>query len=501
MWTPTGNLLKDIDLALARDPEGLIVFSAEPRPDVFVTDLFKDADSRIEVDPESFWGVARFTAEKLRALNEAIRFGTADAINAACLRVQEGLGDSTGILPDMHLSRSEVHEQISMFLCGHALAEMKAKLEPTDVPIGRRSFELPLRLSLSVHDSEGVVVDKTTAEMKLSEIETVVDHAVRLIELHRQGQAEAFDEVVEELDLALTMAGVLESEDLAFLEALPFMEAPAVEKDLAQQAIESRGGPELYIDAYANSDTGDSPVYARVMLDPSFIDELDRLQGLCVSHGLSEVRVTGSPDRWGSSQEEESWFLRLPELVVSATGFRFVDHPRDANHSIETRSQDIDALRDLVAAKTKIHDLTPVFLGADPAQLKATVAEFESGSPSPDDDDVPFFARAFVVFVRLNEEAIDSLALANPNIRESAHYKMVDAMKDDMSASAANGGGDSERDQEAAISDAESWVADNWSNEGSHADAAMALYLYGADAESFLARNRSRDKFSGNPAA
>ena len=224
MGTPTGHLLKDIELALSRAADGMVVFAAEPSPDVFVTDLFFD-EGGVGVEPEEYWGVERSTAQQLLALNDAIREATEDALNAACRRVQIALGVTAGDLAGMHFSGHETHAQVSMAMCGYAIAEMREKLEAegfdaAGLPKANRLLELPMQLTLNVF-SEGDVVDKTTVEMKPSDVEAVVDHAVHLIELHRAGHDETFDEVVGELEVTLVAAGVLEDDDIPFSSESP----------------------------------------------------------------------------------------------------------------------------------------------------------------------------------------------------------------------------------------------------------------------------------------
>lgn len=95
-----------------------------------------------------------------------------------------------------------------------------------------------------------------------------------------------------------------------------------------------------YIEAYACSDYGDGPLFAKLSVTPKFISKLNQLSNLCKDHNLSEVRVCEYPDWWGPGDEDE---LRLTcgELVVTKTEFWFVDQPKHSDYHIETRAQGI----------------------------------------------------------------------------------------------------------------------------------------------------------------
>lgn len=70
---------------------------------------------------------------------------------------------------------------------------------------------LKIELPLNVFDAEGVVCDTTTAHMTLEQCADIVDHAAQAILLRRD--AKETQSVLDNLDEALTTAGVLAEED------------------------------------------------------------------------------------------------------------------------------------------------------------------------------------------------------------------------------------------------------------------------------------------------
>jgi hypothetical protein len=64
-------------------------------------------------------------------------------------------------------------------------------------------------VDLNVFDDDGSVVDSTTATMTVGELSDIVDHASQLIILRREGKP--FEEVMDELDEALSVAEVIEA--------------------------------------------------------------------------------------------------------------------------------------------------------------------------------------------------------------------------------------------------------------------------------------------------
>lgn len=64
-------------------------------------------------------------------------------------------------------------------------------------------------VNLNVLDDEGNVVDGTTATLSVDQLSDIVDHAAQLILVRRDGQS--LDSVLDELDEALSVAGVIDA--------------------------------------------------------------------------------------------------------------------------------------------------------------------------------------------------------------------------------------------------------------------------------------------------
>lgn len=120
----------------------------------------------------------------------------------------------------------------------------------------------------------------------------------------------------------------------------------------------------VFVEAYACSDYGDGPQYAKLIVDQAFCEKLLRLQKLCVENCLTELRICDSPDRWGPGEIENECRFTGPELVITPSSFWFVDQPKHASYHVETRAQDISAFVNVVATSCE-----PLFLGDDPGAL------------------------------------------------------------------------------------------------------------------------------------
>jgi hypothetical protein len=71
--------------------------------------------------------------------------------------------------------------------------------------------ESVISVDLNICDDEGNVVDGATADLTLPQISDIVDHASQLILVRRSGKA--FLAILDELDDALVVAGVIEEGD------------------------------------------------------------------------------------------------------------------------------------------------------------------------------------------------------------------------------------------------------------------------------------------------
>lgn len=129
--------------------------------------------------------------------------------------------------------------------------------------------------------------------------------------------------------------------------------------------------PTIFLDAYAANDYGDGPLFATVQATPAHCARLVEINGLCAAHNLSEARTPAEPDAWGPGDVAREIRLADAELVVCDGSFWFQSGPKHADYMVETRSVRID---ELLAAVTS--GASPQYLGNDPAELEALVAEY-----------------------------------------------------------------------------------------------------------------------------
>lgn len=133
-----------------------------------------------------------------------------------------------------------------------------------------------------------------------------------------------------------------------------------------------------FVEAYAASDFGDGPSFAKLVANSDFVVKLRQLAALCVTHRLSELRTYDSPSLWGPRDIEGELRLNCGELVVTPSSFWFVDQPKHASYHIETRAIEIEAFCESIAS-APCND--PLYFGDQEASLKDAVIEdgHESG--------------------------------------------------------------------------------------------------------------------------
>ena len=147
----------------------------------------------------------------------------------------------------------------------------------------------------------------------------------------------------------------------------------------------------VYVEAYACSEYGDGPRFAKLLVGTEFVGKLRKLSALCTEHGLSELRVYDSPELWGPGDVEGELRLTCAEMVVTSSSFWFVDTPKNGNYHIETRAQDIETF-------LKAVDSVPLgvasYFGDSPDDIEEAVKE--EGLESDDADDAPGTGSAVV---------------------------------------------------------------------------------------------------------
>ena len=107
--------------------------------------------------------------------------------------------------------------------------------------------------------------------------------------------------------------------------------------------------PVIYVEAYATSDYGDSPLYGAFALTPALRARLLDLVALCEKHGLTEVREWRAC-HWGEDDSVHGLRLQADEMIVSGAYFWFKAVPKHCDYTVETRAQSVDAV--LGAAST-----------------------------------------------------------------------------------------------------------------------------------------------------
>lgn len=126
---------------------------------------------------------------------------------------------------------------------------------------------------------------------------------------------------------------------------LPALEPPMTDlAHAADQPAINRHILTVLIEAYAASDYGDGPTYAKFQVDEAFAGRLAELQVVLNDYDLSEARINAGPEHWGPSDIEEALRLSSAELVVTANSCWFRDRPKHTDYHVETRAMDIEAL-------------------------------------------------------------------------------------------------------------------------------------------------------------
>lgn len=142
------------------------------------------------------------------------------------------------------------------------------------------------------------------------------------------------------------------------------------EYEAMQHTPAIRDDIKLYLEAYAVSNFGNGPRYARYDLTEESLTNILKLQKVCTENGLNECRVSDSPD-WDG---EDDLCLTSQELVVTPNDFWFIARPDRAEYHVETRGMTILML---VEASQGNGD---IYFGEDIDNLRELVAECKDGS-------------------------------------------------------------------------------------------------------------------------
>jgi hypothetical protein len=130
---------------------------------------------------------------------------------------------------------------------------------------------------------------------------------------------------------------------------------------------------DVVFEAYAVSDYGDGPAWARLAVDAAFLRRLEHLAALLQAHRLTAVATYDAPDAWDMEGELR---LRSAELVVSGDAFWFEARPKHADYYVETRAVPVREFIATVSEALRASEASePLVFGSDPAGLKALLAE------------------------------------------------------------------------------------------------------------------------------
>ncbi len=122
----------------------------------------------------------------------------------------------------------------------------------------------------------------------------------------------------------------------------------------------------VYFDAFADSEWGETPAWAKLELTPQFVARVRAMQKLATERYLSEVREWDEPD-WAESNVR----LLETELVVLPNGyFWYRADVKHVDYSVETQGVQLDDLLEkartaVASGKTYVvhspnHDLEPM---------------------------------------------------------------------------------------------------------------------------------------------
>jgi len=91
----------------------------------FITDPYLCDAGMMPVDPADEYGITKEEADHVVMLNSALESATEDAVNAACLNIQQALGVTAGDFAGRYFSGDVQKDQIRTVLASYMQAEMK----------------------------------------------------------------------------------------------------------------------------------------------------------------------------------------------------------------------------------------------------------------------------------------------------------------------------------------------------------------------------------------
>jgi hypothetical protein len=132
----------------------------------------------------------------------------------------------------------------------------------------------------------------------------------------------------------------------------------------------------LYMEAYACSDEGEGPRFARWQFDHRMLARLLKLQQLCEQYGLSECREVASPD-W---ENGKALRLRGNELVVAGDAFWFTAYCKHSDMTVETRLMLIATLIERCGLDRGVENAdATIYYGSDVRAIEELCKEYDWG--------------------------------------------------------------------------------------------------------------------------
>lgn len=101
----------------------------------------------------------------------------------------------------------------------------------------------------------------------------------------------------------------------------------------------------LMWEAFACSEWGDGPSWAKIEVTQEFVNELHRQQTQCLEQTLSSIHVDYQCEQWHNDDELR---IRGEELVVDRASFWLRAYPKHADYAVETRMIDVKDFFDVI---------------------------------------------------------------------------------------------------------------------------------------------------------
>lgn len=99
----------------------------------------------------------------------------------------------------------------------------------------------------------------------------------------------------------------------------------------------------FYFDVSATDEFGETPDFARVIVNEALFARIREIRGLLEKHGLSEAR-TLSDIEWVQDDDEDDLRIGMSELVVIPSSLWWTGAPRQRSYYVETKNATLEDL-------------------------------------------------------------------------------------------------------------------------------------------------------------